>query len=315
VLYGLGTGAVNEAHTYWSHIYHRQPSLKKSDNNILLVLIWSSITSDVARNFSEWAASDDGSNLRRRLLKDVQKSQTTEQLALTLTAWLCFQRLFPCSSDATQPIKGSFLADFDALLTGERLSNECTVLEHMIFSFSQALNNLGGDYQDTRQLLNAVLDTEILALEHPDRTLVQYSIYRTKKRLAHKAAKAWTHGFCILQNSKRFLAGVLAIVLSARHDLICQIQSFLCPTLWYYFSTAVSAVVLYARYNQISEIFDIQLTLPTVFFDILSYPWLVQFFFFRPVENSLLYPNLHMYATVPTNWIDGSYLSILLYLS
>jgi hypothetical protein len=254
VLYGLGTGAVNEARTYWSHIYHRQPSLKKSDNNILLVLIWSSITSDVARNFSEWAASDDVLNLHRRLLKDVQKSQTTEQLALTLAAWLCLQRLLPCFSDTTQPTKGCFLADFDALLTGERLSNECTVLEHMIFSFSQALDTLGGDYQDTRQLLNAVFDTKTLRLEHPDRISVQYWIYRTKQRLAHKAARAWTQWFCMLQSSKSFLAVVSAIVLCARHDLICQIQFFLSPVLWYNVWTGVSLVVLYARYDQISEI-------------------------------------------------------------
>jgi hypothetical protein len=58
---------------------------------------------------------------------------------------------------------------------------------------------------------------------------------------------------------------------------------------------------------------DSQLKLPVVFFDILSHIWLVKFFFFRPVENSLLYPNLYMYATVPSNRIDGSYLSVLLY--
>jgi hypothetical protein len=255
VLYGLGTGAVNEARTYWSHIYHRQPALKRPDNNILLVLIWSSIASDVSRNFSEWAASDDGLNLRRRLLKDVQKSQTTEQLALTLAAWLCLQRLLPCSSDITQPIKGCFLADLGALLTGERLSNECTVLERMIFSFSQALDTFGGEYQDTRQLINAVLDTDTLPLEHPDRISVQYWIYRTKKRLAHKAARAWTQWFCMLQSSKSFLAVVSAVVLSARHDLICQVQFFLSLALRYNFWTVVSLVVLYARYDQISELY------------------------------------------------------------
>jgi hypothetical protein len=220
-----------------------------------VVLIWSSITSDVSRNFSEWTASDDGLNLRRRLLKDAQESQTTEQLALTLAAWLCLQRLLPYSADTTQSANGCFLADFDALLTGKRLSNECTVLEHMIFSFSQCLGTLGGNYQDTRQLLNAVLDTDTLALEHPDRILVQYWIYRTKERLTHKAARVWTQWFplCMLQSSKGFLAGVSAVVLSARHDLISRIQLFLSPALWYNFWTVVSGVVLYARYDHISE--------------------------------------------------------------
>lgn len=254
MLYGLGTGAVDEVRAYWSRIYRQQPSLNNSDNNILVVLTWSSITSDVCRNFGGWAASDDGLNLRRRLLKDVQESQATEQLALSLAAWLCLQRLPPYSPDTTQSIKGCFLADFDALLTGERLSNECTVLEHMIFSFSQGLSALGGDYQNTCQFLNTVLEIDTLALGHPDQNSVQYWMYRTK-RLAHKAARSRTQWFplCMLQSSKSFLVGASAAALSAMHDLICRIQFFFAPALWYDFWTVVSGVMLYARYDQIGE--------------------------------------------------------------
>jgi hypothetical protein len=122
----------------------------------------------------------------------------------------------------------------------------------MMFSFSQGLGTLGGDYQDTRQLLNAMLDTDALTLEHPDRISVQYWIYITKKRLAHKAARAWTQWFCMLQSSKSFLARVSTVVLFARHDLISLIQLFLSLALWYNFWAVVSGVVLYARYDHIS---------------------------------------------------------------
>jgi len=88
-LYRLGIGQVNEVRAYWSQIYRQQPSLNKLDNNTLVLLLWSSMTSDVPQALRKWAASDNGLNLRQRFLKDIQESQTTEQLALTLTAWLC----------------------------------------------------------------------------------------------------------------------------------------------------------------------------------------------------------------------------------
>ena len=336
MLYGLGIGQVHEVREFLSQIYRQQPSLNKSANNILVLLIWSSITSDVPQALSEWAASDNGLNLRRRLLKDIQESQTTEQLALTLAAWLSLQRLFPYSSNATQSIKGCFLADFDALLTGELLNNECTVLEHMMFSFSQSLGVFGDDYPDTRELLETVLDTESPALEHPDGISIQYWIYRTKKTLAHKDALPWTRWLrrCIFQNSKSFWAAVSAVVLSARYDLTTRIPHsqlklpavsaanffFLLFCTWSLLLLCVLTSIPLSQLLRFTRgmirsviILDSQLKLPAVFFDISSHPWLVKFFFFRPVENSLLYSNVYMYATVPINRIDGSCLPVLLY--
>jgi len=121
----------------------------------------------------------------------------------------------------------------------------------MIFSFLQGLSAFGDDYQDTRQLLDTVLDTDIPALEYPDKISVQYWIYRTKKRLDHKAARAWTQWvpLCMFQSSKSFLDGISTAVLSAKPDLISRIPPQKYHALWYNFWTFISGVVLYARYD------------------------------------------------------------------
>jgi hypothetical protein len=222
VLRGLGTGQVGEVFVHSAQIYRRQPSLKKPENNVLVLLTWSSISSSVPQVLSIWAASDHGSNLRQRLVKDVQDSQTTEQLALTLVALLCHKRLLPYSSnDTTQSIKGCWLADFDALMRGKLLSNERAVVEHMIFSFLQGLNIFGDDYQDIRQLFATVLDVDALALEPSNRISVQYWI-RRMERLAHEDAlgalkHAESRPLCPWYN---FWPALSAVVLSARYYLI-----------------------------------------------------------------------------------------------
>ena len=86
-----------------------------------------------------------------------------------MVAILCHKRPLPYSSnDTTQSIKSSRLADFDALIEGELLSNERTVIKHMIPLFLQGLDIFGHNYQDIRHLLATVLDTDALALEPPD---------------------------------------------------------------------------------------------------------------------------------------------------
>ena len=72
-------------------------------------------------------------------------------------------------------------------MTGKFLSNERTVLEHMIFSFLQGLSAFGDNY-DVHQLLATMLDTDTLALENSDRISVQYWMRRMTVRLPHKDA-------------------------------------------------------------------------------------------------------------------------------
>lgn len=174
-----------------THTYRTQPSLRTLENNALVLLTWSSIVQGQPhRVLSEWAASDDGWSLYQRLIRDIQDHQTTEQLALTLAALLCYKRLLPYSSnDTIQSVKGCYLADFDALMSGEPLSNERTVYERMIFPFLQVIDTSRGDYQVIHQFLATVLDIDAPTSEPPDRFSDQYWQCRTKKGgLAHKDA-------------------------------------------------------------------------------------------------------------------------------
>jgi hypothetical protein len=123
------------------------------------------------------------------LIRDLQTPQTAEQAALTLAALLCYQRLLPYSSDdATNSIRGDYLADFDALINGEPLTNKRMAFEQMMFSFLRAINAFKIDYQVIRQLLATVLDKDSPALEPSYRLLDQYWICKMKNRLSHKDA-------------------------------------------------------------------------------------------------------------------------------
>lgn len=138
---------------------------------------------------SEWAASDDGLDLYQRLIKDVQDSHSAEQLALTLAALLCHKRLLPYPpNEAKNSTKGSYLADFDALLKGEPIRNERAVFERMIFSFLRVLEAFGDEYHDIRQYLATVVVKFAPILEAFDGFSDQYWVCRTKSMRNHENA-------------------------------------------------------------------------------------------------------------------------------
>jgi hypothetical protein len=181
------------------------------------------VQGQLPRVLIKWAVSNDGWSLYQRLIGDLQSSQTTEQAALTLAALLCFKRLLPYSSDDTpQSFKGGYLADFDALMKGEPLTNERTVLEHMIFSFLRAIDTFQDGYQGIRQLLATVVGKDVPALGPCDRFLNQYWICRMKRQSYRDA------------------------FITSKYT-----ESKLLPQ-WYYLWTAFSAVVLSLRYDQTS---------------------------------------------------------------
>jgi hypothetical protein len=155
-----------------------------------VLLAWSPIANGQTREvLSVWAASRDGLTVYQRLTRDVQGSHTAEQLALIIAALLCYKRLLPYTpNDTAQSIKGSYLADFDALMNGEPLSNVRVVFERMALSFLRVLDTFIEDYQDICQLLATALDTvKPTLLESPDGFSDQYWV-RRKEKLDHKDA-------------------------------------------------------------------------------------------------------------------------------
>ena len=147
---------------------------------------------------SEWAASEDGLSLYKRSTRDVQTSHTTEQLALTLAALLCYKRLLPyCLTDSTQSIRGSYLSDFDNLIKGEFLSNERAVFERMLFSLLRVLETFTGSFQDIYELLVTVLKTPTLILHCFDGFSDKYWVHRMS-RLTHKEAFGKTNIYYVM---------------------------------------------------------------------------------------------------------------------
>lgn len=123
---------------------------------------------------SDWIKSQESLDLYQGLIEDLWLQQTPEEYALTLAALLCRERLLPYTVDDTaQPIGGSYLADFDALLNGQDISNRRRVFEQMILSLVRVLYTLENS-EEIVQLLADVLDKEASLLESLDGMADQY---------------------------------------------------------------------------------------------------------------------------------------------
>ena len=74
--------------------YYQTPSLQVPTNDCLLLLLWSHhFFGNTLRALSDWAQSKDGRDFTQLLVGEVLKQQPAAQLALTLAAFLSFERL------------------------------------------------------------------------------------------------------------------------------------------------------------------------------------------------------------------------------
>lgn len=97
---------------------------------------------------SDWIKRKESMKLYQRLIGDLRLKQTPELFALTLAALLCRERLLPYNEDDTvHAVGGSYLADFDAILKGQKTSNRRAVFEQMILSLVRVLTT--PDHFDT----------------------------------------------------------------------------------------------------------------------------------------------------------------------
>ena len=84
------------------YTYRRLPSLRKGENNTLLLLTWSSTYHDQTLEvLSDWIKLDESLNLYQRLIEDLWLQQTPEEFALILAALLCRERLLLYTMDDT----------------------------------------------------------------------------------------------------------------------------------------------------------------------------------------------------------------------
>jgi hypothetical protein len=143
-----------------THTYQTIPPLQKPENNTLLLPTWSTVVSDRQLNvLREWASSENG--LYKQLIRDFRDPQSAEQLALIMAALMSYRRLLPDLSDnSDRPIRGSYLADLDALLDGYSLGNSGIVAERMVFSLVRVFRSSGNQFEELTTFLETVLNRE-----------------------------------------------------------------------------------------------------------------------------------------------------------
>ena len=168
--------------------YRQCECLHMPNSNIALLLTWSPRAAGQSRKvLSEWARSDDALKLYARMLADLLRPQPMEQLALTLSALICYRRLAPYKpTDTIHPINICYLADLHAIISGESLSNDRIVLEKMGSSFLRVLDTLK-NHERVAGLL-AVDPREIHLLDGFDGFMDQYLARRVKGRESHGSA-------------------------------------------------------------------------------------------------------------------------------
>ncbi|KAH8591851.1 hypothetical protein B0O99DRAFT_577815 [Bisporella sp. PMI_857] len=189
LLHELSVGEIKGIQALMSHTYRVQPSLCQPENNVLILLCWSSmVQSPHHQRLSEWATSNDGRALYRQMCDSILGSQTLLQFSLTLSGLLCYQKLLPSlSEDSLQPSTGYYLADFNELLKGKCLGNERTVYSRMVFSFLRAFDSLN-EYQKVPQFLVTALDENTPGLHILDGISDAYWLCRIQERLDHRDA-------------------------------------------------------------------------------------------------------------------------------
>ena len=170
------------------HTYHRLPSLRREENNILLLLTWSFTYHDqTLKVLRDWIKSEESLNLYQLLIETLWLEPTPETFALILAALLCRERLLPHTvNDIVQLIGGSYLTDFDATLNSQDISNRRAIFEQMTLSLLRVLCTLNIS-EETVRLLAVILDKEASLLEPLDGIADQYCTKKVHRQNHNKA--------------------------------------------------------------------------------------------------------------------------------
>lgn len=172
------------------HIYEQIPSLNRSENNVLLLLAWSSeCTGRALRALHAWAVSTHGQAVYRRLVKHLGLPSTPAQIALDLVALLSFLRLQPYGSSRTDEAKANHLSYFHCLLKGSPSSKARETIEHETWSFWIATSSWinADEAQRMFQLFACVFDVVSIP-ECSDEDSGRYWRGRFNPPLSHEGA-------------------------------------------------------------------------------------------------------------------------------
>ena len=172
------------------HKYEQIPSLNRSENNVLLLLAWSSeCTGRALRALHAWAVSTDGQAVYRRLVEHLRLPSAPAQVALDLVALLSFLRVRTYGSSRTDEAKPNHLSDFHSLLKGLPSSKARETIEHETWSFGIATCGWidADEAQKMFQLLACVFEVVSIP-ECPDEDSGRYWTGRFNPARSHEGA-------------------------------------------------------------------------------------------------------------------------------
>lgn len=123
-----------------ANLYRQLPVPRVPENDLLVFLCSCASLHSMDASICEWAASSEGNNLYKTLLRGFQSNEIMQQTALRLLALLNFERLLPPHPDETfQPIHGCYMSDFCLHLEGRFFSNRRAIMARMALSFRRAV--------------------------------------------------------------------------------------------------------------------------------------------------------------------------------
>ena len=132
-----------------------------------------------------WAVSDHGSEIFKRMKRDFLVAQSKEQLVLNLAAMLCYQRLLPRIATTQQQFNGSYHAEFHAIINGKRFSNTQAVFENMAKSALKVFCIVEDD-EILRTFLTSALDKQLPCVDLTSRPLDSYWTLRMVHGHSHE---------------------------------------------------------------------------------------------------------------------------------
>ncbi len=149
------------AHRSSESTYAQLPSLRRPENDILLLLVWSSeCTGRALEALHAWAISQGGLQTFHNLIQQIPLPKGPIEMALALAALVALVRLSAYWPRTAHPSGQDHFSDFGALVELRRWpdSNTRATLEHMTRSFWDVVSTLV-DIREAQVIIQILADT------------------------------------------------------------------------------------------------------------------------------------------------------------
>lgn len=144
------------------HTYHELSSLNHSENDVFLLLVWSSDCHDRAlRALHAWAISEDDRRLYWRLIRDLCSEKATAQIMLSLAVFVFLLQLLFYEFNKSCSVEANYLKNFLSLLNDFFCNNIRAIMKHMIWFVWTTISSLINFTEDQKifQILAHVVDS------------------------------------------------------------------------------------------------------------------------------------------------------------